>query len=551
VQEHRKSSQKYPKIMSSDDVIFQHACLHGEDNGTLSLTSRGLTWRRSDGASSITILWTGIVPKSDKYQPLKGMIRIQDVHSKQFKIFKLVGEDAHKVLRKFELGKSFIKHRLYQEPCPIAPNKSTVSKTSFQNKMNLTSDERRKEILLDNDPDLKNWYNELIHQGICDTETFWHSRSDQLRDLEIEENSNIQGMVSSLLSDIDHGEFDSKGIKHIQMNHDSKNEIFLLYPNIKKEFLQKVPVQMTEDEFWGKYFQQQHAIYSNLHNSSSSIPNMSDFAKQQQQKRRGVKAVTSAVFVSPFVSIDVDLTTSLGDYHTAEILDPEDYKWQASEFINDKYVNKSTLVIQQQEERQQEQDKHPSGNVSNKTSNGNSRAVGYYRVPSRKRVYPSPELEDDSCLLNHSSDEAVLIPLQLASCSSSMMHSSAASGEGVSKQHIAKSATAPRESLAGEEIKERISRGAAGVVMHDSIFPSKDRALRLLHGGVDGGSEAVTVLPNNKRARESVNITSAAAKSKNVLDIPGDFEEVRTDFHKIYYYYVINYSFRCTMITVM
>ena len=476
-------------MSSHGDVLFQHSCSHEEENGTLSLTSRGLIWRRSDGASSISVLWTSIVPKSDKYQPSKGMIRIQDSCSKQFKIFTLLGEDSHKLARKFDLGKRFFKHNLYQEPCPIIANQSSQlltkpSTRDLQSSSNHQSDEEfTKQSMLDNDPDLSSWYDELLQQGICDQDTFWQSRSNQLRDLEIEQKAHIKGRVNSLLSDIDHGEADIKGKKHIEMTLDSKDEIFVLYPHIQKEFAEKVPAQMTEDDFWPKYFQMQQAKYCSLH---TGMQNMNDFSKVQQLKKRALQSQQlPSVFVSPYVSLDVDLTATEGDYHTRETLDPEDYNWHTSDFINEKYINKSTLIMQQHERLQQtaESDQQNSTSSSNQSTTKNKPVVGYYHLPSKKRKYLPSELDDDSTLLNNSTDDG-LIPLQLTSLKTTGF---AAAPGALCAGAGAKASQIP----VGEVNDTGMHLFAKQVEQHSVslIFPPKERALHLLHSNLNNVSE--------------------------------------------------------------
>lgn len=521
--------------MSNDDTLFQHPCAHGDENGALNLTTRGMVWRRSDGASSITMLWTGIVPKSDKYQPSKGMIRIQDLHSKQFKIFKLLGEDANKVLRKFELVKSFIKHMLYQDtPYPFSSPTAALSFSSAvsrEKRKHLDSDEARKELILERDPQLLKWYTELVEHKVCDKETFWQNRSFQLRDLEIEGTSTVKGMVSALLSDIDQGEFDSKGVKHIQMNHDAKAEIFMLYPAVEKDFHANVPAQMTEDEFWGKYFQQQHALHNKIQSRNEQ--------QHQQQRKRG-PAVGQQVpaFVSPFVCPDVDLTSTSGDYTPSEALDPEDYLWHPSDFLSGKYINKSTLVMQQQDYHKRKEHQHnqqdrfysPSASVAptneSLSTDRSVLKVGPYRVPSHRRDCLSCENDHDGIILNGSDDDCFM-PLKLGKMTR-RVRADGASNDSSGKRKKSNDKDDGFACIIGHSGFDR----GDGLSSIGEVFPDKERVLQLMHTDLASSEHVSEDGPTRGAAwgqsKVRDKLTGAGAPSrKSELNTSVDFEEVR------------------------
>lgn len=491
-----------------DEILFQHPASYNEVPGQLSLIGRGLSWKRMDGASSITILWHGIVPNSDKYQPSKGLIRIQDIHSKEFKIFTLLEKNTDKLVMKFDLCKRYMKHKLYQEPCPI----SSSSKSSLVKiRHGFSEDENRKENILDSQPELRTWYEDLLHHGVCDSDSFWIFRSGFLRDVEISDKAYVRGIVNSLLSDVDQGEFDSKGVKHIQMNQDSKEETFVLYPAVKKDFDEKVPSLMTEDEFWGKYFQKLHSIQVN-HETTQSIRNASDHTTSQMRKKQKMKSALrdeSTLNLSPFVTIDVDLTVTTGDYHTPEVLDPEDYNWRTSNFISEKYVNKSTLVMQQ-EERQ----------LGDSTSSRGKTVVGPYRLPLRKRVYPV-EVDNDAFLLNNSCDES-LIPLYFKRKSyeiSSLSSSSEQSSKLDTPNHRCEKESSSASSLIDMMQHPIVTNDAS------SVFPASERALKLLVRSYNDSSEAVL----NSHAPSTVKSQRVRENQdqNSVVDLPPHFDEVR------------------------
>jgi hypothetical protein len=474
-----------------------------------------------------------VLPGSDKYQPLKGMLRLQltpslthsidskDIIKKDFKIFTLTEENPTKLAKKFDIFKRFIKHKLYGEPSPLEQQEQWESKAVKRLKRKregVSDEENRIENILEDNPELSAWYEELVKQegdGVCDSDEFWQSRGDILRDMEIDEKSRIQGMVNSLLSDIDQGEFDSKGVKHIQMNNDSKKEIFLLYPAVKKEFDEQVPAYMTEDVFWGRYFQSQHATQSTI--NLDGITSL-DLAKQQQHKKKIIsKAAQPSVYVSPFVTMDVDLTSSAADHYPREALDPDDYKWIASDYITQKYINKSSLIIQQSDHQQD--------------SNKNKIMVGMYRVPSRKRRYPVQFCHDgDSTLLNNISDDQYMIPLKLAA--------------GLSRRTEQDQKLELKMNDAVRELLQPRQNASSGTSFSSLVFPDNEQALEYLRSDLKAATDSDNLNgPNTVASSTATKITSSGCANDAQVELPDHFDKVR---HVVALYIdseVYNYNF--------
>lgn len=107
---------------------------------------------------------------------------MKDKYSNDFKLFKLIGKDETKLTQKFDLMKAFIKHKLYKSHCPVT--KSIKRYRGME-----SGDAKRKHDLLAEDSALSSWYDEVVGGNVCDASTFWKIRSNQLRDMEIEDNA--------------------------------------------------------------------------------------------------------------------------------------------------------------------------------------------------------------------------------------------------------------------------------------------------------------------------------------------------------------------------
>jgi hypothetical protein len=228
------------------------------------------------------------------------------------------------------------------------------------------------------------------------------------------------------------------------------------------------------------------------------------------------------LFVSPFVSVDVDLTATAGDYHSNNRLDPEDYNWFASNVIKDKYVNKSTLVTQREEHEDEEKRQSVADDQA-------INRIGYYVLPLKKRHYPQSEKDDDSVLLNSNNDEC-LIPLHLTRSSHGSLSSTQSSVQQVND--IKQSSSLKRKQdfssvLLSNDVSDNRNTSCC------SIFPSNDQALKVLRADIkDSSSEGeggcISDVQDKKRARMQTQTSFCSEKSNAFLvDFPVDLQEVR------------------------
>ena len=158
-----------------------------------------------------------------------------------------------------------------------------------------------------------------------------------LSDLEGRDVASHRGMTSSLLCDVHHAEVTEDGVRKFQLTPEAVADIFMMYPKVLEEYNAKVPVEMTKDEFWVRYFQ--HEVY--VKNKEIVI------GKESAKPSSSCSGTKSMRSLSDRVSSEVDLSRTYGDYHVPERLDPEDKNFHPSS-TTEKYVRKSSLVLEKQ-----------------------------------------------------------------------------------------------------------------------------------------------------------------------------------------------------------
>lgn len=152
--------------------------------------------------------------------------------------------------------------------------------------------------LLESNPDILALYKELVVTGILSSEEFWArpelSKGDNVkssknngqktsqeslvrgtetsnnllamqtsiinnstqisRGFQLSDNPQIVGVSNSLLSDIKPEADGANGIVY-NLTHETMNSIFRAYPTVKQRHLELVPDQLSEADFWVKFFQ--------------------------------------------------------------------------------------------------------------------------------------------------------------------------------------------------------------------------------------------------------------------------------------------------------
>lgn len=141
--------------------------------------------------------------------------------------------------------------------------------------------------------------------------------------------SDIKGMLSVMLMDVE-GTKNPDGSRRIDLTKEKRDQIFLMYPAVRKAFEAEVPLNKTETDFWVAYFQSEYFARDKGGRASAgddSFGRTDDMFSRYEERlgeskeRRGAPSSSSSApsamtrkNLTGLVGSDVDLTAVLGDF---------------------------------------------------------------------------------------------------------------------------------------------------------------------------------------------------------------------------------------------
>jgi len=145
-------------------------------------------------------------------------------------------------------------------------------------KMNKDLEEKNKR--LKDNPELYQLYKELVVGGIISAEEFWENRKQGTDSIQTKQDV---GISSGILSEL---KPDMHGCNELRFNltADSIEAIFKMYPAVKKRYVDTVPDQVTEKEFWTEFFKSSHFHRDRIQTNSSKDV-FGECAKKDEQEQ--------------------------------------------------------------------------------------------------------------------------------------------------------------------------------------------------------------------------------------------------------------------------
>lgn len=233
-------------IGKSESIVFQieHVSSRKDGSGTLFALSNRLLWSPNDtkNQKSVSIEFHDV--KVQKISPDgKSKIQLQiclcngDAVTFHFTSDK----GPERQLEDREKVKEFLQQKMAQVNIKLNGELETKQKILQENKHLFTL------------------YKELVTTSIITPDEFWKScAKDELSKSNAEQDKSQQkiGVSSGFLSDVTKAD-GCNGVK-LNLTTDIIESVFRTYPSVKTKFSQCVPHEMSEKEFWTKFFQSQY-----------------------------------------------------------------------------------------------------------------------------------------------------------------------------------------------------------------------------------------------------------------------------------------------------
>ena len=303
--------------------------------------------------------------------------------------------------------------------------------------------QRRRE-LRNADPSLNRSYKELVEQDkILTEEEFWEHEEQQIYAMTTSNAARKTGRLTELLSDVKTVEVDDdknlKKLKKRLLTPEIIQAIFDMYAPVKAAYDRRVPREMTDDEFWKRYFDSEYFQRDRpvLHQSKTNklpVSTAVDIFIEEEamlaaQAAKASNATGKTVAeLTGAVDSAMDLSLTEGDRLGARsiVTGDDDHDHASAPHVTNKYNRHSTLLLGDKEKA--------SALKATSSSASSSSSSPCSSSSSSKRD------RDDGDVLLHERPKPAYIPLKIMPCRVGSMTSVAASLEDerpVQQQNLA------------------------------------------------------------------------------------------------------------------
>ncbi|XP_062594471.1 general transcription factor IIH subunit 1-like isoform X2 [Saccostrea cucullata] len=190
----------------------------------------------------------------------------------------------------------------------------------------LSSELEEKNRMLQDNPELFQLYKDLVVTGVITADEFWASRKNQSNTKP--EKSQSVGVSAAFLADIKPQTDGCNGLKY-NLTADIIESIFRTYPMVKKKHAEHVPHDMTESEFWTRFFQSHY-----FHRDRTVMGTKDVFSDCAKSDEKDMKEEISVKMSDPFLDL-----TKISDSSVHE-----DYRGQTEDTRISSNVTNGTMI---------------------------------------------------------------------------------------------------------------------------------------------------------------------------------------------------------------
>ncbi|KAG9280809.1 general transcription factor IIH subunit 1 isoform X1, partial [Astyanax mexicanus] len=274
----------------------------------------------------------------------------------------------------------------------------------FKKKANKQLEEKNK--MLQEDPVLFQLYKDLVVSQVISAEEFWASRL-KLSSVEHSLSNNSKqevGISAAFLADIRPQTDGCNGLKY-NLTSDIIESIFKTYPAVKQKYAENVPHNLTEKEFWTRFFQSHYFHRDRINTGQQDI-----FSECAKQDEKGLKSMVVQGVKNPMVDLLSLEDKTLDEGYGSLTVGPNSSKTvkeNSNSAIIKRFNHHSAMVLAAGLRKVDA----PSDQASETSStDGNSRDSDFFQPPIKKvKLQEAIEYED---LQNGSGPKTIALNLK-------------------------------------------------------------------------------------------------------------------------------------------